>query len=261
MLKVYSPTGKLACAIVFEVQLSIKKRKARTWPLYASWVHQRLGCPVHVVVLTVSRRVAAWATGPFCTGDMTLRPCVIGPEHIPPITTVDEAREAVDLAFFSGLAHAKEPIALEIGRALWHALDITRHEHADLYWDIFMHQVHTAIRRSLEMELQGWKPQSPWGKRIYKEGVAKGRHQGRAEGLVEGLVEGKTLGKAEDVLTVLRTRKVQLTRSQRQRIRACRDSRRLRTWLRRACTVSTAAELFEPRNRHPTTASASISIK
>lgn len=253
VLKVYSPTGKIACALVFEVQLSIKKRKARTWPLYASWVHQRLGCPVHVVVLTVSRSVAAWAAGPFCTGDMTLRPWVIGPEHIPPITSFEAACEAVDLTFLAGLAHAREPIALEVGRALWHALDVTRHEHADLYWDMFMHQVHTAIRRSLEMELRGWKPQSPWGKRIYAEGVAKGRHQGRAEGLreglAEGLAEGKTLGKAEDVLTVLRARNIPLTRSQRQSIRACRDARRLGAWLRRACTVSSAAELFEPRGR------------
>jgi hypothetical protein len=265
VLKVYSATGKLACAIVFEVQLSIKKRKARAWPLYASWVHQRLGCPVHVVVLTVSESVAAWAAGPFCIGDMTLRPWVIGPEHIPPITSFEAACAAVDLTFLAGLAHAKEPIVLEIGRALWHALDVTRHEHADLYWDIFMHQVHTAIRRSLEMELQGWKPQSPWGKRIYAEGVAKGEARGVARGKAQGLVQGEALGvakgKAESVLALLRLRGVRLTRAQREQILSCRDERRLRAWLRRACMVSTAAELFEPRGRQPTTASTSISIK
>lgn len=249
VLKVYSRTGKLLCAIVFEVQLAIKARKARAWPLYASWVHQRLGCPVYVVVLAVSPKVAAWAAGPFSTGDMVLRPSVIGPEQIPPIISFAAAREAVDLTFLSGLAHAKRPIAIQIGRALWHALDATRHEHADLYWDIFMNQLHIAIRRSLEMELQGWKPQSPWGKRIYAEGIAKGRALGKAEGLTEGEVNGVVKGKAESILALLRMRRVPLTRAQREEIRSCREPRRLQTWLRRACTATTAAEVFETRRR------------
>ena len=180
---------------------------------------------------------------------MTLRPWVIGPEHIPPITSAAEACEAVELTFLSALAHCKEPVALEIGRALWHALDAARHEQADLYWDIFMQRVDTAIRRALEMELQGWKPQSPWGKRIYAEGLAKGIAKGRDQGIAEGKEEGKVLGKAEDVLTVLRVRNVRLTRTQRRTIRECRDPRRLRAWLRLACTVTAAAELFEPRRR------------
>jgi hypothetical protein len=249
VLKIYSATGKLLCAIVLEVQLAIRRAKARVWPLYEAWVHQRLRCPVYVVVLTVDPKVAAWAAGPFCTGDMTLRPWVIGPEHIPSITSFAQAREAVELTFLSGLAHCKQPVALQIGRALWYALDSTRHEQADLYWDMFMRRLDTTIRRALEMELQGWKPQSPWGKRIYAEGLAKGRYQGMAEGKAEGLAEGKVLGKAEDVLTVLRVRNIRLTRSQRRLIGDCRDPRRLRAWLRLACTATSATELFEARRR------------
>lgn len=85
------------------------------------------------------------------------------------------------------------------------------------------------------MELQGWKPQSAWGKRIYAEGRAKGEAEGRVEGLMEG------------VLTLLRVRSVVLTRAQRERIQSCRDLRRLRTWLRRAGTARTASELFASR--------------
>lgn len=178
-----------------------------------------------------------------------LRPWVIGPEHIPSITDFTVARKAADLALLSGLAHAKQPIALEIGRALWHALDATDHVYADQYWDIFMGRVDTAIRRALEMELQGWKPQSPWGKRIYAEGLAKGEHRGRRLGKAEGLVEGEALGEAKSVLALLRMRGVRVTRSQRQEILSCRDLRRLRAWLRVAYAATTAAELFEPRRR------------
>jgi hypothetical protein len=253
VLKVHDANGKLLRAIVFEVQLAKNERKTRAWPLYAAWVHQRLGCPVHVVILAVDPKVAAWAAGPFCSGDVTLRPWVIGPEHIPSITDFAAACDAVELALLSGLAHANEPIAIEIGRALWHALDATAHVYADQYWDIFMGQIDTAIRRALEMELQGWKPQSPWGKRIYAEGEAKGEAKGRrigkAEGLAEGEVLGEARGEARALLALLRMRGLCLTRSQREQIRACRDLRRLRAWLRLAVTATTAAELFEPRRR------------
>lgn len=93
------------------------------------------------------------------------------------------------------------------------------------------------------MELQGWKPQSAWGKRIYAEGRAKGEAEGRAKGEAEGRVEGL----AEGVLTLLRVRSIALTRAQRERIQSCRDVRRLRKWLRRAGTARTASELFGSR--------------
>jgi hypothetical protein len=269
VLKVFTRSGKLRLAIIFEVQLGKDPRKARAWPLYAAWVHQRLGCEVHVVVLTVDRKVAAWAAGPFGPRDARLRTWVIGPEHIPPITSFAEACAAPDLTFLSALAHAKEPIVIHIARALWHALDRKRHLYADRYWDILMSQLYTAIRRSLEMELQGWKPQSPWGKRIFADGVTKGKALGLAEGVAKGeakgvakgvakgiakgkalgLAEGQATGRAEALLTFLRTRGIALTRAERTAIRTCRDPRRLQAWLRRAYTVETAAELFEPRRR------------
>jgi hypothetical protein len=170
---------------------------------------------------------------------------VIGPEHIPSITDAETARSNVELTFLSALAHAKEAVALELGRTLWHALDATDHEQGDLYWDIFMSHVNVAIRRALEMELQGWKPQSPWGKRIYAEGRAKGEAEGRTKGAAEGRTQGEAEGLAEGVLTLLRVRSIGLTRAQRERIRSCRDPRRLRAWLRRAGAVRSAVELLE----------------
>jgi hypothetical protein len=178
---------------------------------------------------------------------MVLRPWVIGPEHIRPITTPSAARRAIERTLLSGLAHRNAPVALPIGRALWHALDVSKHEHADQYWDMFMSHVDTAVRRALEMELQGWKPQSKWGKRIYAEGQAKGEAKGKAKGKAEGRREGQVEGQATALLTLLRMRDIRLTRSERQRVRTCRDLRRLRAWLRLALTATTAAELFGER--------------
>jgi hypothetical protein len=252
VLKVYGRDGRLLCAIILEVQLAIKKSKARTWPLYAAWAHYRLGCPVHVVVVTVDDKVAAWAAGPFCIGDMVLRPWVIGPEHIRPITTLQEARRAIEWTLLSGLAHPKGPVALRIGRALWRALDASKHEHAHQYWDIYMSHVDVAVRRALEMELQGWKPQSKWGKRFYAEGQAKGEAKGEARGEARGEAkgrrEGQVEGQAQALLALLRLRGIRLTSSERQRVRECRNLRRLRAWQKSALTATTAAELFGTRD-------------
>ena len=168
---------------------------------------------------------------------MALRPYVIGPEQLRPITTVGQACEAVELAFLSGVAHRDQPVALDIGRSLRRALDVSKHDLGELMWDIYLGSVGDPIRKALEMELSNYKPMSDWGKQLYakgeQEGAAKGRQEGRQEGEVNAL------------LTILSARRIRLTPAQRQRIRSCREARRLHAWLRRVATVTTAAELFE----------------
>ncbi|MCX4245843.1 hypothetical protein [Paraliomyxa miuraensis] len=236
VLKVRDRRGKLVCALVIEVQLHRKPAKARTWALYAAWAHYRLRCPVHVVVIAVDASVAKWAAGPFCIGDMTLRPWVIGPEHIEPITSITKARRSIDLAFLSSMAHRDSPVAKDVGRALLGALRGSSDEHAGLMWDIFVTSVDAAVRRAIEMEFGDWVPQSDWAKKHY----SKGRREGKAE----GRREGKTEGEANAVLLLLKVRRIRLTKAQQHRVHACRDIRRLRAWLRRAVTATTVAEVF-----------------
>jgi hypothetical protein len=252
VLKVRDHRGKLLCALIVEVQLARKQAKARTWALYAAWAHYRLRCPVHVVVLAVDPAVAKWAAGPFCIGDMTLHPWVIGPEHMRPITSVTEARRSVEMTFLSGMAHRDSPVAEDIGRVLHRVLDSSEHEHAGILWDIFITSVDEAARRALEMELGDWVPKSDWGRKVFAEGKAKGMREGKAEGRREGeakgmrkgRMEGKAEGEAQALLLLLQTRRVRLTALQQRRIRSCREVRRLRTWIRRAATAATAAEVF-----------------
>lgn len=187
-------------------------------------------------MLAVDPAVAKWAAGPFCIGDMTLRPWVIGPEHMPPITSVTEARRSVEMAFLSGMAHRDSPVAKDIGHTLHRVLGSSEHEHAGILWDIFITSVDEAARRALEMELGDWVPRSDWGRKVFAEGKVKGRAEGRKEGMAEG--------EALALLLLLRTRRIRLTAPQRQRIQSCREVRRLRTWFRRAVTAATATEVF-----------------
>ena len=233
VLKLRDRDGTLACALVTEMQLEKKDSKGRTWPLYAAWAHYRLDCPVYVVVFAPNEAVARWAAGPFRVGDMVLHPYVIGPEQLRPITTFDEARRAVELTFLSGVAHDHEPVALPIGVCLRRALDASHHELGELMWDIYLGSIGNPIRK----ELSNYTPMSDWGKRLYAKGQAQGLQQGEAKGRQEG--------EAKALLLLLRARGIRLTRAQRQRIGSCRTLQRLETWLRRAATAATAAEVFE----------------
>ena len=55
---------------------------------------------------------------------------------------------------------------------------------------------------------------------------------------------GLLRGKAEDVLEVLDARGIAVTDAQRERVLACAELDTLRTWVRRAATVTNADELF-----------------
>jgi len=161
---------------------------------------------------------------------------------------VTEARRSVEMTFLSGMAHRDSPVAKDIGRALHRVLGSSEHEHAGVLWDIFITSVDAAARRALEMELGDWVPRSDWGRKVFAEGKAKGMREGKAEGRREGkakgMREGKAKGEAQALLLLLQTRRIRLTAPQRQRVRSCREVRRLRTWIRRAATAATAAEVF-----------------
>jgi hypothetical protein len=79
---------------------------------------------------------------------------------------------------------------------------------------------------------------------LFDDLMTRGRREGRQEGLKEGLKEGLTKGRAESILELLRSRKLAVSPAEQQRILRWRDMARLRQWLLRAGTVSSAAELF-----------------
>lgn len=79
--------------------------------------------------------------------------------------------------------------------------------------------------------------------------IAKGKMQGIARGRREGLSEGRRMGQSEGlakaVLEVLAYRSLRVSASLRRRVLACRDEARLRRWLARAITASSAAEVLD----------------
>ena len=58
------------------------------------------------------------------------------------------------------------------------------------------------------------------------------------------LAEGETKGRAESVLTVLRSRGLPVEAEHEERIRTCGDVEQLDRWLQRVASVSSPDELF-----------------
>jgi len=199
--------------------------------------------------VTNDRKVARWAAGPFRSGQTTLRPIVLGPDDIPVITSVEEAKRSIPLAFVSGIVHGRDRTAVQIGLALAHALADSDDDGHGIYWDAFLASLSKAVRKELEMELrvlvsENWRPRSDWGKDLFAKGEAKGRAEGKAEGSVEGKVEGKTEGTAVAILTVLDARGLSIDPALRKRITVCNDLPLLERWLRRVSTATTVEEAF-----------------
>jgi hypothetical protein len=184
------------------------------------------------VVIASNPEVAAWAAGPFSSGMVTMCPLVITPAHFPPITDPEEAKRSLERTFLSGLVHATEPVAADIGRALLAALDAAPDDVGLRYWDTLLAVLGDAIRSTLEMEMKDWEPKSDWGKRwlanIQREGRTEGRTEDRAASIVE----------------LLEVRGIPLDPPLHQRITSCTDYDVLTQWFRRAATATVAEELF-----------------
>jgi hypothetical protein len=73
----------------------------------------------------------------------------------------------------------------------------------------------------------------------------QGRAEGEADGMAEGIAQGKAEARAADILLILKSRGLSLTRAQRGLIESCDDLGQLDIWFDRALTATTLAMVFE----------------
>jgi hypothetical protein len=222
--------------IVVEVQLGRDPDKAFVWPLYAAALRARIRAPTCVLVITPNESVARWARQPIATGQPAsgFQPVVVGPEEVPRIATVDQARAAPELAVLSARVHGRTEHGAEVFLAMIPALaELAGRdaERAKLYLDIVWSALGAAARRLVEkeMETRKYEYQSDFARKYVAEGEAKGRAEGRAEAL----------------LTILSSRGIEVADDLRTRILACADLATLDRWLARAATAESADEVLD----------------
>jgi hypothetical protein len=245
-------------AFVVEVQLHKDEEKRTSWPSYVVGTAERLRCPATLLVVTTSERVARWAAEPIDIGRgrMVLTPLVVGPAQIPADLSPEESRARPDRLALSVILHGHRRGSLRLNRtAMLVARELVARgdRRSIVLADLIVDSVRADVRRMVQAEMQA---ETGWGKTLWfseigkavadgwADGMRKGRKEGKKEGKAEGKKEGKAEGKKEALSTVLRTRRLELTREQRARVDACRDHAKLDRWLERALLASDAAEIF-----------------
>ncbi|MEZ4447944.1 MAG: hypothetical protein R3B09_00605 [Nannocystaceae bacterium] len=223
-------------ALVGEVQTGIDPRKRRRWPVYVTSLFARLGCPVDLVVLTLDREVAAWASRPIVVGTLpgalTVTPTVIGPDQIPRITDLEAARRAPELAVLSAVAHGDEEGAGAIAFAALAASRDLDNDHSIFYVDLVLHHLGPAARALLEelMATANYEFQSDFARRYYTEGKS------------EGILAGEALL----LLRLLERKGIALSDDDRERVLRCTECAQLEAWADRLLTATGRDDIFDP---------------
>ncbi len=243
--------GEPVLAIIVEVQLRRDADKSYVWPLYQAALRARLRCPCAVLVVTPSRTVARWAERAVDTGQpgASFRPLVLGPQRVPRVATVEAARDNIELALLSVIAHGRAthgPPILQAAAQATLELEGTR---SVIYFELLWQAAGEALRRHLEeqMRVGKFEFQNEYLGRLYQkclEAEQRGREEGRREGQLEGKLEGKIEGQIEGILRILKARHIPVTDEQRARIRSCTDLPTLDQWLERAVSLDSTEELF-----------------
>jgi len=219
-------------AVVVEVQLRADVRKRRTWPAYVATLHARLGCPVALLVVCPDQAVAAWCTTPVVVAPcLVLRPVVLGPWQVPVVTDAEVARRYPELAVLSALAHGGQEDPQAVFEALFAALDMIDHDHANLYTDLILTVLPMASRVLLEefMTTATHRYQSDFARRYFSQGEA----------------EGEAKGEARALLAILDARGIHVPDDTRADIAACTDIAQLELWIRRAATADKIQEVLD----------------
>ncbi|HET9953797.1 MAG TPA: hypothetical protein VFQ61_04820 [Polyangiaceae bacterium] len=215
-------------AVIVEAQRDQDDDKLFSWPAYVGSLRHRLRCPVCVLVVTQSERVANWASrtitvGPGCS----LSPLVLRPSSVPVISLAEEARQAPELAVLSAMAHGGGAVetAVQVALAAATAAHELGRDRFLLYFGLIRAALSEAARKAFQM--------LPQGAQFFDESQKQSFDRGRAA------------EKAAAVLEVLDARGLAVTAAQRERILSTKELETLTHWVRRAATIASADALFE----------------
>ncbi|WP_405681638.1 hypothetical protein [Streptomyces sp. NBC_01238] len=222
--------------LAIEAQGKKDPRKTVSWPYYVSYLHNRYGLPILLLVVCQDHATAEWAARPISIGvrqwqTLALNPLVAGPHNMPVITDVAEARKDLALATLAAITHADNPDVGAILKTLSAALRDTPEAIADPIVEL------TAQGLGNRPAAQQWRNLVAVDLSFYKSFMSEEiRDEGRAE--------GRARGRAEGLLLILAVRGLAITDEIREKITGCDDPQLLHEWLNRAATAATVEDVF-----------------
>ena len=228
--------------VVLEIQRKRDDDKPAAWGYYGMTLVNRYELPVMIVVITTSSSCERWADQDFNFGlnlglgdKLTVRPLVLGPNTVKPITDVAAAREDPVYAALSVIVHRDSRNVGAILEAVAQALADTSEPERAVLADYIELALGKSPIAKLWRKLMSIHPdvfQGPTMRGMIDKAVAESRAKGQAR------------GKAEFLLKAIELRNIDLDEAQRERVRECADEQVLETWLKRVFEATTADQIF-----------------
>ncbi len=235
VLELLDADGKCVSAIVFEAQLEIKPRKRFTWPAYVAVCRAERECPTALLVVAVDDDVATWAKEALHLGfgAAELRPFVLGPAVLPPITLEHQAREDPQLAVLSAMAHGNGPEGLAVVLAAVTALEQLDTDLAAVYFEVIWRGLREPMQKALEVLLMQRQVRRVAHMPPFIEAMKS-----------QAFHDGEVKAIREKIFRFAKRRQLVLTMEQEARLGACDDRTLLDRWLDNVLEANNADDVF-----------------
>lgn len=243
--------------VLLEVQLRPDPDKPWTWPNYYAAARDRWRCPVFLIVVTPTRRMAKWCRRTITTPQMTFTPFVLGPDEVPPISDTAITRRFPELGVLSAIIHSHRSSVVAAALTGLQRLDtdtrrtynallepaLARHPETTMTSQEFLAK-HRMPRR-IQVFIDAYGGDVDAGLDAYTAFILVNLRLQQDREKIEAKV------RQDAILDHLADRNLRIPRIVRAEIRECTDNRRLRTMLRRALRVTKAEDVLT-RKRLPT---------
>lgn len=237
------PAGVDLLTLTIEIQRAPDPDKDFAWPGYGWLERTRRRCDSHVLVVATRRSVATWARRfERCIPGDPVHVIVLGPDEVPRITDLAEARAHPARAILSAVLHARAPGGHPVRRAAAAALlALPAHQRRQYIRLVFRDVPHPAtaalFKEVMQQQQQFEEPLDCSGLDAWIEEVSA-----PAVARAEAQVALRT--RADILLQQLKQRGLRISAPARARILACTDTAELDRWLARVLTARRVADLF-----------------
>jgi hypothetical protein len=221
--------GNPLAAVVVEVQRSCDSDKRFTWPVYLATLRARWRCGTLLVVIASDATVARWCARGIDMGhpDWVLKPLVVGPDAIPVVTDLEEARDQPWLAVLSLLAHNNMDRHDKVFRVVASTFSALDENQVYKYLDVLSSGLPEEAFRHLKGIMN--KDNFPYISDFARQNYLRGQVENGANA----------------ILTVLGARGLQVPDTARAEITSCTDMAKLQAWLQRAANARSVDEIFD----------------
>jgi hypothetical protein len=216
--------GENRLGIIIEVQRGRDDRKRFSWPAYQANLRHRLSAPVVLIVVCPKPSVAAWAAEPISTGQpgSAFRILVISPANYPKLLVNSENGELAEQMVLGTLIHERSDDIEQLLKTATAELAPLSEEVAKRYTEYMLGQLSEHPRTILEALMQ--QETYPYQSKL--------------------LAEREARGESNALLIIIETRELPITENERRRIEECKDLGRLKSWLKKAITAPSVADII-----------------